>query len=241
MAKSGAPMLQLKNAGSIAQALNVMVQASAMSSADASRLTALVQSSQEDSGAGAPDSAVYEGHSGDIIDTLQGLLDKAEAQLADARKTETANHQNFQMLQQSLEDEIKFGNSDMDNAKKGLATSEGSKATAEGGLVVTNKDLAADTETLGDLHQECMTKSQAYESEVKSRDEELKALAAAKKAIADNTDKADQIQYGLTQVSLVQTSSGAAGASRFVWDLAQKQGSTALAQLAARLSAAMKS
>merc|ERR1719162_2005935 len=107
MAKSGASMLQVKNAGSIAQALNVMVQASAMSSADASKLTALVQSSQDESGAGAPDAAVYEGHSGDIVDTLQGILDKADAQLAEARKTETSNHQNFQMLQQSLEDEIK--------------------------------------------------------------------------------------------------------------------------------------
>merc|ERR1719162_1311465 len=242
MAKSGASMLQMKNAGSIAEALNVMVQASAMSSADASRLTALVQSSQEDSGAGAPDSAVYEGHSGDIIDTLQNLLDKAEAQLADARKTETANHQNFQMLQQSLEDEIKFGNSDMDNAKKGLATSEGSKATAEGGLSVTNKDLAADTETLGDLHQECMTKSQAYEAEVKSRDEELKALAAAKKAIAVNTGAANSLEYDLAQTSFLQVSSNAVeSASRFVWRLAQKQSSPALAQLASRISTAVKS
>merc|ERR1719497_198318 len=142
MAKSGsASMLQMKNAGSIAEALNVMVQASAMSSADASRLTALVQSSQEETDAGAPDAAVYEGHSGDIIDTLQNLLDKAEGQLADARKTETSNHQNFQMLQQSLEDEIKFGNADKDKASKALAASAGAKATAEGALGVTNKDL----------------------------------------------------------------------------------------------------
>merc|ERR1712217_906577 len=71
MAKSGASMLQMKNAASVADALNVMVQASVMSSADASRLTALVQNAEND--AGAPDAAVYEGHSGDIIDTLQNL------------------------------------------------------------------------------------------------------------------------------------------------------------------------
>merc|ERR1719476_686880 len=168
-----------------------MVQASVMSSADASRLTALVQSSQEsasdESGVGAPDAAVYQGHSADIIDTLQGLLDKANAQLADARKTETANHQNFQMLQQSLEDEIKFGNSDKDKASKALAAASGAKATAEGALGVTNKDLAADSNTLADLHQLCLTKSQEYEAAVKSRDQELKALAAAKKAISEET------------------------------------------------------
>merc|ERR1719271_1442003 len=43
----GASMLQLQNAKSVQQALAVMVQASVFSSADASRLTALVQRSQE--------------------------------------------------------------------------------------------------------------------------------------------------------------------------------------------------
>merc|ERR1719215_1114469 len=129
----------------------------------------------------------------------------------------------------------------MDKAKKGLATSEGVKATAEGALAATNKDLAADEATLGNLHQDCLSKSQAYEAEVKSRDEELKALAAAKKAIADNTGSADSFQYGLAQTSFLQVSQNVQSASRFVWHLAQKQGSPALAQLATRLSTAMKS
>merc|ERR1719169_127976 len=49
MAKSGASMLQLKSATSITQALSVMVQASVFSSADAQRLSALVQTQQSDS------------------------------------------------------------------------------------------------------------------------------------------------------------------------------------------------
>merc|ERR1719399_1372806 len=44
-------MVQLKSAGSIADALKVLVQAEALSGADASRLTALVQSSSDDSDA----------------------------------------------------------------------------------------------------------------------------------------------------------------------------------------------
>merc|ERR1719463_383192 len=70
MAKGGASMIQ--NAGNVVQALSAMVQASALSSADATRLTALVQSSQgsEDDALGAPDAAVYESHSGNIVDTL---------------------------------------------------------------------------------------------------------------------------------------------------------------------------
>merc|ERR1719281_1687813 len=58
MAKSGAAasMLQLKTATSITDALKVMVQASVMSSADATRLSSLVQTEQSDSdsSSGAP-------------------------------------------------------------------------------------------------------------------------------------------------------------------------------------------
>merc|ERR1719390_252301 len=107
MAK-GASMLQLQRAGSVAQALSIMVQASVFSSADASRLTALVQDSQQahdaeaDDEVNAPAAAVYEGHSGGIIATLEGLLEKAEAQLDTARKTETSNLHNYEVMEQSL-------------------------------------------------------------------------------------------------------------------------------------------
>merc|ERR1719221_346006 len=130
-------MMQLKNAGSLADALKVMVQASMLSSADASKLTALVQSEQDSSNSdseldvGAPAAAVYEGHSDGIIGTLESLTEKAEAQLEKARKTETTSLHNFEMLKQSLTDEIKFAGKDMTAAKKGLAESSEKKATAE--------------------------------------------------------------------------------------------------------------
>merc|ERR1719316_179101 len=78
MSKSS--LLQLKGATSITDALNVMVQASVFSSADASRLSALVQTEQSDSDSdtGAPAAAVYEGHSDGIIGVLEGLTEKVE-------------------------------------------------------------------------------------------------------------------------------------------------------------------
>merc|ERR1719478_846247 len=108
MAKSGASMLQLKSATNVADALKVMVQASVLSSADASRLTALVQTDDGDSESetGAPAAAAYEGHSDGIIGTLEGLTEKADAQLEKARKAESTSLQNYQMLKQSLTDEI---------------------------------------------------------------------------------------------------------------------------------------
>jgi len=249
MAKSGAAMLQLKSATSITDALKVMVQASVLSSADASRLTALVQttSDDEDSSMGAPAAAVYEGHSDGIIGTLEGLTEKAEGQLDKARKAESTAIQNYQMLKQSLTDEIEFANKDMDKAKKGLAESQEGKATAEGDLASTSKDLADDTATKSTLHQDCMTAAEEFELATKSRGEELNALATAKKVIVEATGGAAQQSYGLNQISFLQRAQLSSSADlskleavRFVRDLARKTKSPALAQLASRMSSAMR-
>merc|ERR1719326_417085 len=119
-------MLQVKNADNLAQALTTLVQASAINSADASRLTALVQqdADDDDDAMGAPAAAAYEGKSGGIIDTLGDLLEKAEAQLAEARKKEQALQHDFEMVAQGLTDSIKFANKDSVAAKKTLAECE---------------------------------------------------------------------------------------------------------------------
>merc|ERR1719185_55204 len=94
----------------------------------------------------------------------------------------------------------------MNKAKKGLATSEEAKATAEGDLSVTSKDLSEDVSTLATLHQDCMRGAEDFEAETKSRGEELKALATAKKVIKETTGGAEELSYGFLQVSM---SSGA--------------------------------
>merc|ERR1719515_315008 len=244
MAKSSASMLQLKSASSITEALSVMVQASVLSSADATRLTALVQTEQSDSDSelGAPAAQVYEGHSDGIIGTLEGLTEKAESQLDKARKTESTAVQNYQMLKQSLTDEIKFANKDMDKAKKGLAESQEKKAVATGDLEVTTKDLNEDINTKSTLHQDCMSAAEEFELSTKSRGEELNALATAKKVIKETTGGAAGQSYSFLQRA--QVSSGADLAKfeavRFIRDLARKSKAPALAQLASRMDSAMR-
>merc|ERR1719162_971743 len=170
-----------------------MVEAAMLSSADAQKLTSLVQSQQEstdedgEAGLGAPAASVYEGHSANIIDVLNNLLEKAEAQLDAARKTESSALYNFQMLEQSLSDQIKFAENDTAAAKKSLAQSQERKATAEGDLRVTSQDLNEDLQVLANLHRDCMTKAQSFEAATTSRGEELKALADAKKIISDSS------------------------------------------------------
>merc|ERR1719214_493307 len=125
----------------------------------------------------------------------------------------------------------------MDAAKKGKAASTEAQSTSEGELAVTTKDLDEDTKALATLHQDCMTGAEDFEAETKSRGEELKALATAKKVIVEATSGASDLSYGFLQTSM---SSGADLAKfeavRLVRDLAQKQKSAALAQLATKMA-----
>merc|ERR1719401_1617051 len=148
-------------------------------------------------------------------------------------------------MEQGLKDEIRFGKKEMSEAKKSLAASAEKKAGAEADLAQTSKALAEDIRTLADLHSSCLTYAQNYEAETKSRGEELKACAEAKKVIQSETVGAEGATYGLNQVSFTQLSSQADLANfeavRFVRKLAQTQHSSALAQLASRMASAMHS
>ena len=67
-------MLQLKGGQNLVQTLTVFVEASMLSTSDATRLTSLGQTSDQDD-PGAPAAAVYESHSGDIVHFLIELLE----------------------------------------------------------------------------------------------------------------------------------------------------------------------
>jgi len=254
MKKGSASMMQLKNTGSLTKALGALVQASVFSSADVDRLHSFIQSqsaeNDDDEALGAPAAAVYEGQSGGIISTLEGILEKAQGQLASAQQAEQTSAQNYQILKQSLVDEVKFADKDMAAAKKNLAASGESKAVATGDLSVTQTDLAEDLTTLKTLHQDCMTGADDFQSSTKSRADELSALAQAKKILNEALPAAAQ-SYGaaLDQASFLQIArsglnSGADLAKfeavRFIRDLARKQNSVALAQLASRMASAIR-
>jgi chromosome segregation ATPase len=237
-------MMQLQKAGSVVQALAIMVQATSINSADAEKLASFLQNSQESDEPGAPAAAVFKSQSGGIVETLTDLLDKAEAQLDEARKTETKNVQAYEMLASSLKDEIKYATKDMDKAKKNLGKAEETKATAEGDLAVTSKDLKEDIESLATLHADCMKGAEDFEAETNARAEELKALATAKKVITETTAGAAEQSYGLNQMSFVQVSSRVELANfeaiRLVRDLARQHKSPMLAQLAVKMDQAIR-
>merc|ERR1719174_1003751 len=145
MAKNPAALAQLStsNMAKVVQGLGVIVDAAGFAATDKNRLMALVQAQQgsddSDSEMGAPAAAVYKSQSGGIVDVIADMQGKAEEELSELRKTEKTAQHNFNMLKQSLEDQLAVDNKDMDAAKSKKAADEEAKATATGELDVTVK------------------------------------------------------------------------------------------------------
>merc|ERR1719264_1397050 len=185
MAKNPAAFAQVdtSNFKNALEALGAIVDAAALSSADKQKLFALVQSRQggeaDEEDVGAPDPAVYKTHSTNILEVLEDLKEKAEEQLSNLRKAETNTKHNFEMLRQSLEDSLKADNKDMADEKAAKAAAEEKKATAEGDLTATNKELLNTRLALKTANSNCMTTAADHEATVAGRNEELKTLNEA--------------------------------------------------------------
>merc|ERR1719356_964368 len=96
------------------------------------------QSDADDDAPGAPAAAVYKTHSTGILDVIADMKEKAEGQLSDLRKAESNTKHNFEMLRQSLEDQIAADTKAKNEEESAKAASEQAKATAEADLAQTN-------------------------------------------------------------------------------------------------------
>merc|ERR1719379_287681 len=122
---------------------------------------------------------------GSILDVMEDMKEKAETQLNELRKAEMTAKHNYEMLKQSLTDQMAADNKEMADSKATKAAAQETKAVAEGDLAVTEKDLKDAETVLGGMHENCMQTAQDHEATVKSRAEELEALAQAKKILSD--------------------------------------------------------
>jgi len=229
--------------------LNAGINTAEFSGQDKQKLMALVQNKDQDSDddensdSGAPDPAAYKGHSSNIIDILDDMKDKAEGQLSEARKAEVNSNHNYEMLKQSLTDELSAQNKEMSEAKATLADAEQTQAIAEGDLSKTVKDLADAQSVLANMGSDCMSTATDHEVSKTGRAAELKALGDAKKIIQQSSTGAVSQTYSFFQVSSVLRTR--ADLKNFevinlVKRLAAKEHSSELAQLASRISASMR-
>merc|ERR1719195_1691406 len=111
MEKNPAALAQIdtSNTQRLVQTLSAVIDAAGFAGADKTKLVALVQSqqgSQNDDELGEPAAAAYKSHSSGIIDVLEDMKEKAESELKDLRNEETGSKHNYNMLKQSLEDQM---------------------------------------------------------------------------------------------------------------------------------------
>merc|ERR1719225_136107 len=241
-----------KTMDGLMKTLSAIVDAAAFSTHDKNKLLGLVQSREaaddEDDEPGAPAPAVYKSHSGGIVDVLEDLKEKAEEQLSALRKEETNAKHNYEMLKQSLEDQLAADTKDMDETKSAKAASEEAKATAEGELAETVKELANSKSALETVSSDCMQSAADHEATLKARAEELKVIAEAKKILLETTKGAVDQTYSFLQkqqhqvVSHLHTRSDLANVEvlTLIKKLAREHHSAALAQLASRIGAVMR-
>lgn len=247
-------LLQMEdNALPLVEALSAVVEASSVSTADAQRLMALVQSSQkavatedaEDADVDAalgvePSPIAYQSKSGNLVAVLNEVLEKAQGELEKLRREEQEKLHSFQLLKQSLEAKMKLLNRDMASAQELKTEASQKKAEAEGSFVSAKKSMSEAATALQDLQGSCLKKAAKFEKDMQARSEEVKALQEAKNAIAAKMGgDVSFLQLGRSRGTRSapdsERSTAAAAAARSVRRLAVKLESPALVELAGRL------
>mmetsp|Transcript_26878 Transcript_26878/g.47776 ORF Transcript_26878/g.47776 Transcript_26878/m.47776 type:complete len:694 (+) Transcript_26878:69-2150(+) len=241
-----------KDVKAMVQALGTILDAAALSFPDKQKLLGLVQSksgdAEEDDETGPPAATAYESHSGNIIEVLEDMLEKAEASLAELRKKEANDKHNFDMMASSLKAEMNNANKELDEIKKASAAAVEIKATSSGDLAKTQKSLATTQESLKTVEGDCSSAEADHEVSVKGRADELKALDEAIKAITSSTGGAEGIVYEASSFLQINRLSSVQDRARLanievvtlVRQLAKKERSIALNQLAGRIAAVLK-
>jgi hypothetical protein len=242
MSKNSAALAQIDSSSmsNLLQSLSVVVDAAGFTSNDKQKLVALVQAKQtdEDSEMGAPAAASYKSQSGGIVEVLEDLKDKAETELAEARKAESTTKHNYEMMKQSLEDQMAADTKNLDEQKSGKEAAAEGKATAEGDLAVTVKELKENEVALETANSDCMTTAADHEATAAARTEELKVIATAEKILKESTAGAEgQTYLQVSSSSRMTTRADLANSEvvNLVKKLAKDHHSAALAQLASRI------
>merc|ERR1719191_2646301 len=152
---------------------------------------------------------------------------------------------NYNLLKQSLTDEIAADKKEMDETKGKKEGCESDLATCTEDFDQLVKDIAAAEEDLKSAQDTCMQVASDHEASLASRAEEIKALTEAVKILKSTTPGAETQTYSLLQVtagSRLQTRADLASAEvvGLIRRLAKQHRSAALAQLASRITAVMR-
>merc|ERR1719456_1895055 len=121
----------------------------------------------------------YEDHSGGILETVQGMEEKAQGQLADLRKAEMEASFSEDMVERGLNEEMRVIKDKMADTASKKAASEEALGKAKGELASTEKTKAEDEALLAAQTEECRAKAAEWATRQKTAAGEMGAIAKA--------------------------------------------------------------
>ncbi|CAJ1372489.1 unnamed protein product [Effrenium voratum] len=234
----GSAFVQVQGVPGLLKAIQAMMDASMIGHQDAKTLTALVQDSDEQ-----PEPAAYKAKSGGITEMLEDMLDKSKEEVTELRKKEAEAKHSFEMLAQSLQDQVKFAQQALEKAQKTQAEQSRMKADAAKDLEQTQGSLAEDEKTLGDFTLDCKSEAAEYEEGSKSRGQELEALKAAQATLKESSGVSFLQMEQENHRSNIRSTSDLKHFEvvRMVRSLGQKLGDRQLVLLSRRMDSVMRS
>jgi len=127
----------------------------------------------------------YESKSGGIVEKIEEMKEEAEETLTGARAEETKAAQDFDMLEQSLNNGITVANDKISTAKSasGLTTEELNKAKED--LGTTESSKAADEKALAELKHDCENAAAAWAERQESARAEMAAINKAIEVLSE--------------------------------------------------------
>eukprot|EP00451_Oxyrrhis_marina_P039617 CAMPEP_0204391260 /NCGR_PEP_ID=MMETSP0469-20131031/61157_1 /ASSEMBLY_ACC=CAM_ASM_000384 /TAXON_ID=2969 /ORGANISM="Oxyrrhis marina" /LENGTH=646 /DNA_ID=CAMNT_0051385215 /DNA_START=57 /DNA_END=1997 /DNA_ORIENTATION=+ len=192
---------------------------------------------------GAPEAAAYEGHTAGILDLVQDMLKKTEAERQALIDSEANRAHAYELDMMDLTDEVEYDKTQRGNkaVARGNANKAAADATAD--LEATTASRDDDKKTLSELNSECAQETDDYNHRAETRAEEIKALQKATEILSSDsvagsaTKHLPALVQGVSLVSLRSaTPSKRAKLLEFVQQRASSLKSEAFSLLAAQLS-----
>merc|ERR1719324_1051481 len=121
----------------------------------------------------------YEPASGEIFGILKQMKETFETNLANSQKEEMQSQKDYEDLKAAKEGEIAAGTELADTKTTELASADEKNAQSKESLADTREVLAADTEFLANLKEQCQNMDQEYEERTKTRQLEIQATSKA--------------------------------------------------------------
>jgi len=183
----------------------------------------------------------YAPQSGQIFGILKQMREDFEANLSESQKTEQQARATFKELKAAKEQQLAAGRKQQANFEEELADNMEKKAQAEEDLHDTEEALSDDQKFLLNLRNRCKETDEEYQARVKSRHEEIAAVADTI-SILDSDESFDNFgkTLGFYQIDSSERQAKVAQAVKLLRKFSQRDPRLGLVAISAQLDAFTK-